>query len=398
MLYYFCMDVNGSKVTDTIPRTGIAQIVRSVAHLAKASGATTYDDVRAFLQNNSTRSAPASSTAMWTVARDVLSELDRLGYAEVGTLPRRRSDVERVRESPCRLTESGTELANTFQSEPGRAYDRLLLDWGNQHPHFRAFVTRIDRSPLYVPDITSISQIGTEWKNTCDIGELQEAIVGGCMNRLAAVSYPDEKANTFREGVEARLRQAEAMITSPELDSKRIVDTIQDSIVLPSFLASEGLSFDAVTFHHIIKCSEEFFSAAAASSHPSFVGRVVFSTCDFEPALSSVDGTLTGVVHHGYSYAVGRFRDALCRAYKQVAGASPRYVESYEVRAVVCVELGIQPQVFARCMQDLIQAGADGDPVVYTELPFESPPAGEKYLEVNGRRIGRLKLVTRGES
>jgi hypothetical protein len=30
---------------------------------------------------------------------------------------------------------------------------------------------------------------------------------------------------------------------------------------------------------------------------------------------------------------------------------------------------------------------------VYTELPFEPPPQGENYVEVNRRRIGRVKLI-----
>ena len=46
-------------------------------------------------------------------------------------------------------------------------------------------------------------------------------------------------------------------------------------------------------------------------------------------------------------------------------------------------------------VEEISQVATAGDQgfSVYTELPFEAPPQGEEYVEVNGRRIGRLKVA-----
>ena len=84
-------------------------------------------------------------------------------------------------------------------------------------------------------------------------------------------------------------------------------------------------------------------------------------------------------------------------AYSRVAGVSGGYADAYSLRAIVCVDLQVQPPVFASCLKELIAAGDAAELVVYTELPFTPPPQGEDYVEVGSRRIGRLKLKsTRG--
>jgi hypothetical protein len=182
-------------------------------------------------------------------------------------------------------------------------------------------------------------------------------------------------------------------LVSPDLDSKKLVDLVQDSVVIPSFLEAEQLAFDPVTFQHLLKIAGEFYAAAATTSHPKFNGRVVFSTCDFTPnPADDAEGTIVAVQHHGTAFARARFAAALAAAYKQVAGASGGYADAYVLRAIVCVDLRVQPPVFASCLKDLMRAGDAADPIVYTELPFTPPPQGENYVEVAGRRIGMIKL------
>ena len=99
---------------------------------------------------------------MWTVARDVLIELQKLGLVEAGVLPRTQSLAERHADTPCRVTDAGRALADVCKENQGRALDRLLVAWVNLHPYFRAFVTRLHKEPLYIPDVTSVKQIGAE--------------------------------------------------------------------------------------------------------------------------------------------------------------------------------------------------------------------------------------------
>ena len=123
---------------------------------------------------------------------------------------------------------------------------------------------------------------------------------------------------------------------------------------------------------------------------------MLFSTCDFVPdPIPERESPVTGVAHHGIAYASPKFIQALVSAYDRAVGASAGYADAYALRAMVCLELRIQPPVFAACLDNVIAAGSSGNLVVYTELPFAPPPAGEAYVEVGRRRIGRLKLTSK---
>jgi len=328
---------------------------------------------------------------MWTAARDALSDLQRLGYASVGVLPRKRSEVERLRETPCELTDSGRALAKVHEEKRGRAFDELLVAWMNGHPYFRAFIVRLLDGPLHVPDVTGAKQFSVE--RTGASSTTAEKVVANCSSRLNVIGFPAEKVEIFEREVRARVVQQEGRTALAELDAKKWVDVIQDLVVIPSFLAAEGLPFDSVTFQHLIKVSQDFLAAAWTSSHPTFEGRVVFSTCEFRPNPRE-EAPTTEVVHHGKGFATAAGFSAVLQAtYQKLGGAQPGYVNAYALRAQVCSEMAIQPVVFARCLEDLIRAGTTSGMAIYTELPFTPPPAGEGYVSINNRRIGLIKIV-----
>ncbi len=382
------MDIE-TKLTDSIPRAGLAQIVQVLGYMASAEESSTFEQVRLFLLKRSSRAAPSSKVAMWTVARDVLIELQKLGYLEAGVLPRTQSLAARHADTPCRLTDAGRALADICKESQGRAYDRLLIAWVNQHPYFRTFITRLHQAPLYVPDITSAKHIGAE----AGSDQFADRIAAGCMKRLGTVAFPAAKADAFRQAIRDRFSDLGSAVKLSELDTKKLVDTVQDKVVLPAFLAVEELNFDAVTFQHLLKFAKDYFAASWTTSHPDFSVRVIYPTCEFRPALA--EGIeVTEVVHHGKSFARDRFVEALKAAYARAPKAAGAYADSYAVRTLVCIDLQIQPRVFAACLRDLIVAGPTPELTIYTELPFDPPPPGEEYLEIDRDRIGLLKLTT----
>jgi hypothetical protein len=328
---------------------------------------------------------------MWTAARDALSDLQRLGYAVVGVLPRKRSEVDRQRETPCELTARGQDLARVHQEKPGRAFDELLVAWMNVHPYFRAFVVRLLDGPLYVPDVTSAKQFSVD--RASGSTTTADSVVAYCTARLDSVGFPANKRSIFERDIRDRLVQQEAKTSLADLDAKKWVDVIEDLVVIPAFLAAESLPFDAVTFQHLIKVSQDFLSAAWTSSYPSFDGRVVFSTCEFRPSPRDDTAPTAEIVHHGKAFAGANFSSVLQANYQKICGPQPGYINAYALRALVCCELSIQPVVFARCLEDVIRAGAPAGMTIYTELPFTPPPAGEGYVEINNRRVGLIKIV-----
>lgn len=380
-------------MTDTIPRASIEQILVALRFVAGQNGPTTFDAVRTHLLAASNRKAPNTTTAMWTVARDVLTELAKLGFATIGVLPRKLSDVDRLRDTPCEISAPGVTMARLYAEKVGRAYDALLILWLREHHYFRRLVLRLLESPLYVPDVTSIGQLGLAVKGTA-VPAISEILVTNCIGRLEAVGWGAEKLSTLRSGIERRAKDLRVESAAADIDAKRLIDLVQDGIVLPTFLEAEALPFDPVTFQQLLKCGQEFFCTAWTASLPSFAGRVVFPTCEYDvPLHNDPNARVTQVVHHGVSYAEPLFVEAIRNAYIAAAGGSSGYVSAYAVRAMVCIDLRVPLAVFARCLESLISAGPQADLSVYTELPFESPPQGENYVEVNRRRIGRLKLI-----
>jgi hypothetical protein len=376
------------KQTDSIPRAGLAQVFGVVVYLAGSDEASTFNQVRLHLLKKSARAAPASRMAMWTVARDVLVELQKLGFLEAGVLPRSQSLAERNGGTPCRLTDAGRALAEVYKEDQGRAYDQMLLAWLSQHPYFRSLVARLHQAPLYVPDVTSTKQIGSSRD-----GNVSGRVVSACLKRLEPTNFPSGKAEVFRQGVEERFRDLSTNTALSELDAKKWVDAIQDRVVLPAFLQSEQLQFDAVTFQHLLNAAKQFFSASWTTSHPEYQVRVIYPTCHFTPEVCG-GALVTEVRHHGKSFAKERFIEALKSAYSRTTKSPGAYANAYGVRALVCIGLQIQPRVFAGCLRDLIVAGPTPELTIYTELPFDPPPPGEEYVEVDRNRIGLLKLVT----
>lgn len=351
----------------------------------------TFEAVRTQLISTTRRKAPPSREALWTVARDALSDLQRMGFLKVGPLPRKRSEVNRLRETPCEITAHGADLARLSQIRRGKAYDQLLVAWMNHHPYFRAFTARLLPAVMYVPDITSAKQLGKDLPLPPDAKDLAKRINDSCLSRLAGVGFSAEKTAAFASTVENKVSLLGHSLANR--DAKKLVDTIQDNVVLPAILESENLRFDSVTLQHIIGCSRDFLSAGVTVCHPSFVGRVFFSTCDFSPDINAKpNATVSEVIHHGRLFASDRFVASLASAYRQLKGSSSTYVDVYPLRALVSVNLRIQPSIFAMCLERVIDGSMRADFSVYTELPFTPPPQGESYLEVKGRRIGLLRL------
>ncbi len=385
---------DSAKVTDSIPRASIEQILSCLRFLAAQNGVSIFDAVRTHLLAGSSRKAPNTATAMWTVARDVLTELDKLKLAKVGALPRKLSDVDRFRDTPCQISPSGAEMARLQSEKVGRAYDAMLVMWLAEHPYFRRLIQRLLESPLYVPDVTNIGQLGLEAVKGTTVPAISAKLANTTTSRLEAAGWPVTKLGALRSGIERRAMDLRGLFEAADIDAKRLVDVVQDGIVLPAFLEAEGLPFDPVTFQQLLKCAQEFLCAAWTASHPAFAGRVIFPTCEYDVSLQSdSDARVTQVVHHGASYAEPLFATAIRNAYITAAGTSSAYVSVYVVRALVCAELRIPLVVFASCLGSLISAGPQAEFTLYTELPFEPPPQGEHYVEVGKRRIGRLKII-----
>ena len=356
----------------------------------------TFDQVRTFLYKTAKRKAPPSREASWTVARDVLTDLQRFGFVKAGLVPRKRSDVDRLKETPFEITESGADLARMTQGKRSEAFNKLLIAWIGGHPYFRAFIVRLLRAPMYIPDITGIKQLGKDLQFPLKLDVFAERIKENCNSRLKSIDYPAEKVAVFNDIVGKRIKTLGDFALAAHVDAKKVVDIIEDNVVVPALLEAEDLYFDSITLQHLISCAQDFYSASVTSAHPSFTGRVLFSTCDFSPDLvMNPSAEILEVIHHGRAFVSNRFTDSIWSGYRQLAGSSLGYVDVYALRALVSVGLRIQPPVFSLCLEQLMEESPNGSTGVYTELPFTPRPPGESYVEVRNKRIGMIKLVSK---
>jgi hypothetical protein len=382
------------KTTDSIPRAAINQILQVAALLAESKGQSTFNEVRLFLLKRSQRTAPTSQSAMYTVARDVLLDLQKLEFLKAGMLPRTQSQLATLGEAPCELTDAGRELASLYgeKGTRGRAFDRLMLAWLKHHPYFKAFIARLHDRTLWLPDVTSVKQLGADARVDDNLNTLTRRLSDHCLQRLDGAGLRAPQAESLAKSIHDRVQEL-GRVTLSALDAKKWVDAIQDRIVIPATLESEALPFsDAVTLQHILKAAKDFLAASWTSSLPEHSLRAVFPTCEFRPALGEANDVID-IVHHGKSFAAPHFANAVRKAYGRAAPGPNAYANAYAVRALVCTELQIQPKVFALCLDELIEIGPPSGLTIYTELPFDPPPPGEDYIEVGRSRIGLLKLT-----
>src|SRR5215216_482854 len=360
--------VQTTKSTDTIPRAGVLQMLEVLAFIAQSESVSTFEKVRQFLLRRSRRSVPPSRVAKYTVARDVLIELQKLAYVETGVLPRTLSRAESHADCPCELTESGRALALLYRQDKGRAYDQLLLAWLTEHPYFRALIMRIQRQPLYVPDITSIKQLGSHFRTDEHLANLADRVSAHCLSRLSKAPLSVETLNSFTKTVFERVEDL-GRIALTDLDPKKFVDAIEDRVVIPALLTAESLPFvDAVTFQHTLKAAKDLFAASWTTSHPAFALRVVFPTCDFVPSLrEDASVHISQIVHHGKSFTMPLFIEALRAAYIRTANPPGSYADAYAIRADVCVTLKIQHKVFAACLTEAMSKQGSTGLAIYTE-------------------------------
>jgi hypothetical protein len=253
------------------------------------------------------------------------------------------------------------------------------------------FTQRVLVEPLFVPDITSIKQISNE-RGEIEIPRLTELVLKNCEERLVRSEFRSEKLPAFRRAIEDRFSALAKRNHIDQLDAKALVDTVQDTVVLPALLQSEELPFDAVTFQHVLRASQDFLTASWTTAHPEFAGRVIFSTCTLDKGGNSTERQSSRVVHHGVSFAERHFSEALIAAYSKLVRENSTYVDAYALRAVVCLNQRIQPQVFERCLATRIAAKDVAGRKIFTELPFSPPPAGEDYVKAGFDRIGLIKL------
>src|SRR3954447_2762106 len=118
--------------TDSIPRIKIRDLMSALQFINRAQ-ATSLEALR--VKVNTDRKRSSGGTGGYSIARDVASELAKLGLANVGPLPKDAKSFEKKRDIKIRITEAGEGLAHLIKHDRRQAYSNVLKSLFEVHPY-----------------------------------------------------------------------------------------------------------------------------------------------------------------------------------------------------------------------------------------------------------------------
>lgn len=384
--------------SDTIPRIKIRDLLSGAQFVARNRNAT-LDSLRVKL--NTDRRSLLGGTAGYSVARDVASEMDRLGYAKVGPLPKDAKGFEKKRDTAIRLSEAGAELAKQLRIDRSAAYLQVLTDFYGAHPYVRRFLAATKRHPFLSPVVTSAKQHVSPQYTSAKVlsDEIAEGRfdVEGLLERTAA-RIDRTLTGREREEIEnglgdllTKLRGAAAREPQTEFTRKLLMAI--NEIVVPAVLRDEGLVFDFNTLRRLWLMGAEFQICWATSAHPQYDAWLTFETATIE--LSGDQSTIVNVrFENGARRLAADFLDRLFDAYSLMQSwGQPSVVTAWELRATFCFQNRCAPGVF----DHLFHENYGGSDIYRIEKDFapRNKPAHEDALRIGGREIGLIRISKR---
>ena len=383
--------------TDSIPRVRIRDLMVGLQFLGRNPEAT-LEALRVKL--NTDRKAPGGRTAGYSVARDVASELDRLGYANAGPLPKDAKGFEKKRDSPVRLTEAGRDLAQLLRRDRGEAYVALLKASFSAHPYMRRFVAAVARGPVLAPVVTSAKQHLSDRYGTAKAladhvaqGSFDTAALLEALARRIGRPLAQEEAEEITQGVDALVaRLATSAAGEPQTEFARKMLMAINEVVVPAVLRREGLCFDYNSLRRLWLMGEEFQISWATSAHPLHDGWLTIGT-----ATIDLDAAGERIEALRFDNSLARMREGflerLYDAYERLQGWNRgTIVNAWELRAAFCVEHRCAPGVFDHLFAE--NSGGSDAYTIYKDFP-RNKPAHERPLVVGGRQIGLVRIARR---
>lgn len=344
------------------------------------------EDVRLVLHEHARdRFGPVLRNDMLSTTRDVLADLRRLKLIEIeGPLP--RPSLKNAKPCLCRATAAGTEVWREFMEDYGRGCDRLFTLWYEHHPYFATMIRRLQRGPFYLPEINAVKYFGMPLLRESDADKFAQGVAEITENRLPAEFLDDIGRERLRSEITSRaigLHERTSLETATDLQS--VVEKIQDAVIVPAMIACEQLDVDRVSLKHVLKAGRDFLACSSTALLSGCNARAHFMTCH----LQSGSDSKVRIVHHGVRFGEQQFESSMKRCYRLLRRDTGPWVNAYMLRAHVCVEIGIQQEVFNRCFKAYVEQHARS---VATELSFKNTHFGESAIDVKGKEIGLIQL------
>ena len=340
----------GALETDTIPRIKICDLMSGIQFLRRNPEAT-LEGLRVKL--NSDRQKLSGGTSGYATARDVASELDRLGFGEVGPLPKDAKGFEKKRETTIRLLGGGFDLAEKIRTDRAAAYGSVLRALYVAHPYVRRYVAALIHGPFLSPVVTSAKQhLSPKYGNAKaladDVAEKKfeiELLIGLTEKRIGRSLSANEQSE-IESGITnlvSRLQVAAGQEPQTEFARKMLMAI--NEIVVPAVVRREGLGFDFNSLRRLWLMGAEFQISCATSAHPRHDGWLTFNTATIE--LTKTGDRIEEVrFDNGLQRISDGFLDRLFEAYNLLQEwGHPAVVTAWQLRATFCFQNRTAPGV-----------------------------------------------------
>jgi len=396
------------------PTETIARVPHLLAHIAGqlpglAAGATTFEDVReryaattaSLAQRGLGRvTAPRSGVGRqyryWSSVRDVIRELQTLGFVEPGIpVPSTKQTVDAHRGRRYPLTDRGQRAAEVV-ADRRKLADLLTGAAITRHPYLRGLLGELDRGPFFCPEVTE-SQIGQR---------LGTAHWARWATDLISRSDPlaDVNAEDLGRHLAKALRRRFGRRSGGDTPTPKELQEATNDSLADATLQARGLNFGATTLDTLTSWGMELRlldQSRYVLGHEN--GNLIWlaSALSRDEAGQLVGATRRTFTEHGQRVAeafVSAYRDLRAQA-KPPEGAKssarPAALPIHVVRAQAAFTTGTAREVADRALDALASGELDvGVRVRPLAARFETPPRSEPMYARGGTRALMVSITT----
>jgi len=341
------------------------------------------------------RAGIGSSYRYWSSTRDLIKELQTLGWVKAGPVPSTRASVDAHRDRRYTLTSAGGGVAGQAMSRVMLA-DRLTDALLGAHPYFRALLGELDQGAIFCPEVGE----GQVQRNSGRRFWAEHAV--------ALFERSDPRINVTADDLDAHLaaalrrrfgsRRAEGLKPT----AKEVAEALSDAFAGAS-LSARGLHFGATTLDALKSWGTELRLLDQSRYVPGHDGgNLIWLTSDFHPDDSGAPHARRRTLSdHRTDVA-----NALVRTYYDLrerssadtdkAKSDGEYQLIHVVRAGAAAATGTARELGDRVLEALASRQLDiGADVRVLSARAELPPRSEPMYQRGGTRALTLTMTRR---
>lgn len=388
-----------------IPRLQDIAFLKIVA--ARVEAGSTYDQIRRalieYMAAERERTQPSGNHAALRLARhdehrymnnatDALAELMRLGFVQPAQLPTTRKAAPIYAPRTFRLTPEGHLWVELIQADERRAYDELLRALWVTHSQL-AGVLRLLREARFVVPTAAWGEVHQKHAGP----EGREAYINFLASRTArAVSAgvtgwqatEDEIARAIRDHINGRM-EADARRRRPDryIRNQDFVGGCEDGLVSFAF-GRAGLRVDYTTLEVLRRWTKQLGVANFSYHALSPPALRMWATADLE---EDDQGRLIAIRRRTLGEWGDRVIEELQAAFEATRARHPRsdsFVPIYQVRAAVCLKLGLNDGVFNQAVIQFLDGARRPDApfrMNCDSIEYGNTPPSETPLRVRDK-------------